>query len=109
MVFAINEINNNNDLLPNITLGYQIYDNCLRLGVAFRAAISLASGTEESFSDLNCTGSPPVIGIVGDPGSSQSIAISSVLGLFRVPMVRHDICFFWHKIYSICFQISVCK
>ncbi|XP_016361463.1 extracellular calcium-sensing receptor-like [Sinocyclocheilus anshuiensis] len=89
MVFAINEINNNNDMLSNIMLGYQIYDNCLRLGVAFRAAISLASGTEESFSDLNCTGPPPVIGIVGDPGSSQSIAISSVLGLFRVPMVSY--------------------
>ncbi|CAM4579207.1 unnamed protein product [Leuciscus chuanchicus] len=88
MVFAINEINNNN-LLPNITLGYQIYDNCLRLGVAFRAAISLLSGTEESFSNLNCTGPPPVIGIVGDPGSTQSIAISSVLGLFRVPMVSY--------------------
>ncbi|XP_039537832.1 extracellular calcium-sensing receptor-like [Pimephales promelas] len=88
MLFAINEINNNN-LLPNITLGYQIYDNCLRLGVAFRAAISLVSGTEEFFSDLNCTGPPPVIGIVGDPGSTQSIAISSVLGLFRVPMVSY--------------------
>ncbi|KAK7151693.1 hypothetical protein R3I94_008139 [Phoxinus phoxinus] len=88
MVFAINEINNNN-LLPNITLGYQIYDNCLRLGVAFRAAISLVSGTEETFSNLNCTGPPPVIGIVGDPGSTQSIAISSVLGLFRVPMVSY--------------------
>ncbi|XP_048025563.1 extracellular calcium-sensing receptor-like isoform X1 [Megalobrama amblycephala] len=89
MVFAINEINNNNNLLPNITLGYQIYDNCLRLGVAFRAAISLVSGTDETFSNLNCTGPPPVIGIVGDPGSTQSIAISSVLGLFRVPMISY--------------------
>jgi len=98
MLFAINEINNNN-LLPNITLGYQIYDNCLRLGVAFRAAISLVSGTEEFFSDLNCTGPPPVIGIVGDPGSTQSIAISSVLGLFQVPMVRYEGFLFLHKIY----------
>ncbi|XP_052008809.1 extracellular calcium-sensing receptor-like [Xyrauchen texanus] len=89
MVFAINEINNNHSLLPNITLGYQIYDNCLRLGVAFRAAIDLISGTEESFSNLNCTGPPPVIGIIGDPGSTSSIAISSVLGLFRVPMVSY--------------------
>ncbi|XP_056334932.1 extracellular calcium-sensing receptor [Danio aesculapii] len=88
MVFAINEINSNNKLLPNITLGYQIYDNCLRLGVAFRAAMSLVSGTEES-SNYSCTGPPPVIGIVGDPGSTQSITISSVLGLFRVPMVSY--------------------
>uniref|UniRef100_A0A8C2CG86 G-protein coupled receptors family 3 profile domain-containing protein n=1 Tax=Cyprinus carpio TaxID=7962 RepID=A0A8C2CG86_CYPCA len=87
MVFAINEINNNPNLLPNITLGYQIYDNCLRLGVAFRGATALVSGTEETVSDLNCTGPPPVIGIIGDPGSTHSIAISSVLGLFRLPMI----------------------
>ncbi|XP_065138737.1 extracellular calcium-sensing receptor-like [Paramisgurnus dabryanus] len=89
MVFAINEINNNHNLLPNITLGYQIYDNCLRLGVAFRAAIALISGTGETISNLNCTGPPPVIGIIGDSGSTQSIAISSVLGLFKVPMVSY--------------------
>ncbi|XP_051727337.1 extracellular calcium-sensing receptor-like isoform X1 [Ctenopharyngodon idella] len=89
MAFAIDEINKNPSLLPNITLGYHLYDNCVRLGMAFRAAISLASGTDESFSNLNCTGHPPVIGIVGDPSSTPSIAISSVLGLFRVPIVSY--------------------
>ncbi|XP_058607312.1 extracellular calcium-sensing receptor-like [Onychostoma macrolepis] len=89
MAFAINEINKNPNLLPNITLGYHLYDNCVMLGMAFRAAISLVSGTDKSSSDLNCTGPPPVIGIVGDPSSTPSIAISSVLGLFRVPIVSH--------------------
>nr|XP_021323385.1 vomeronasal 2 receptor, h7 isoform X1 [Danio rerio] len=89
MVFAISEINSNPNLLPNITLGYQIYDNCLRLGVAFRAATALISGTEETISDLNCKGPPPVIGLIGDPGSTHSIAISSVLGLFRLPMISY--------------------
>ncbi|XP_056334492.1 extracellular calcium-sensing receptor-like [Danio aesculapii] len=89
MVFAIDEINKNPNLLPNITLGYYLYDNCVKLGVAFRAAMALVSGTEESFSSLNCTGPPPVIAIVGDPGSTHSIAISSILGLFRVPMVSY--------------------
>ncbi|XP_050991314.1 LOW QUALITY PROTEIN: extracellular calcium-sensing receptor-like [Labeo rohita] len=89
MAFAIDEINKNPNLLPNITLGYHLYDNCVMLGMAFRAAISLASGTEQSFSNLNCSGPPPVIGIVGDPSSTPSIAISSVLGLFRVPIISH--------------------
>ncbi|XP_065139042.1 extracellular calcium-sensing receptor-like isoform X1 [Paramisgurnus dabryanus] len=89
MAFAINEINERPNLLPNITLGYHLYDNCVKLGVAFRAATSLLSGTEETLHDFNCTGPPPMIGIVGDPGSTHCIAISSVLGLFRIPMVSY--------------------
>ncbi|KAL6479407.1 hypothetical protein MHYP_G00128400 [Metynnis hypsauchen] len=89
MAFAIDEINRNPKLLPNITLGYHMYDNCVKLAVAFRAAMSLLSGTDEATSSVDCTGSPPVIGIVGDPGSTHSIAISSVLGLFRIPMVSY--------------------
>lgn len=87
MLFAVREINRNPDLLPSIKLGYRMFDNCVRLDVAFRAATALVSGTEEHFSMGNCSGLPPVLGIVGDPGSTHSIAISSVLGLFRVPMV----------------------
>ncbi|KAK1900298.1 Vomeronasal type-2 receptor 1 [Dissostichus eleginoides] len=89
MAFAVDEINRNSDLLPNVTLGYSLYDNCVKLGIGFRAALSLASGQEEQFM-LNdtCVGNPPVIGIVGDSSSTRSIAISTVLGLYRVPMVR---------------------
>ncbi|XP_026144002.1 extracellular calcium-sensing receptor-like [Carassius auratus] len=89
MVFAVDEINKNPHLLPNITLGYHLYDNCLKLVVAFRAATTLISGTTNTFSNLNCSGPPPVIAIVGDPGSTHSIAVSSVLGLFRIPMISY--------------------
>lgn len=87
MAFAIEEINRDPNLLPNVTLGYDLYDNCVKLGVAFRAAMALVSGGGETFPEMGCVGSPPVLGIVGDPGSTHSIAISRVLGLFRVPLV----------------------
>ncbi|XP_049432618.1 extracellular calcium-sensing receptor-like [Epinephelus fuscoguttatus] len=90
MAFAIDEINRNSNLLPNVTLGYSLYDNCLTLGIGFRAALSLASGREEQLMlDKTCAGNPPVVGIVGDSSSTRSIAISSVLGLYRVPMVSY--------------------
>ncbi|XP_071779921.2 extracellular calcium-sensing receptor-like [Centroberyx gerrardi] len=90
MAFAIDEINKNSILLPNVTLGYSLYDNCVTLGVGFRAALSLASGREEQFLlDETCLGSPPILGIVGDSSSTCSIAISSVLGLYKMPMVSY--------------------
>ncbi|XP_071353036.1 extracellular calcium-sensing receptor-like isoform X2 [Trachinotus anak] len=90
MAFAIDEINRNSNLLPNLTMGYSVYDNCLQLGIGFRAALSLASGQEEQVMLYDtCVGTPPVLGIVGDDASSHSIAISTVLGLYRVPMVSY--------------------
>ncbi|XP_018555899.1 extracellular calcium-sensing receptor-like [Lates calcarifer] len=90
MAFAIDEINRNSNLLPNVTLGYSLYDNCNQLGVGFRAALSLASGQEEKvILHETCVGTPPVLGIVGDSSSTHSIAISTVLGLYRVPMVSY--------------------
>ncbi|KAM4742035.1 extracellular calcium-sensing receptor-like [Anableps anableps] len=90
LAFAVDEINRNSKLLPNITLGYSLYDNCVKLGIGFRAALALISGQEEQIvMDENCVGSPPVLAIVGDSSSTRSIAISTVLGLYRVPMVSY--------------------
>ncbi|XP_027900583.1 extracellular calcium-sensing receptor-like [Xiphophorus couchianus] len=90
MAFAVDEINRNAELLPNVTLGYSLYDNCVKLGIGFRAALALISGQEEEIvMEDNCSGSPPVLAIVGDSSSTRCIAISTVLGLYRVPMVSY--------------------
>ncbi|XP_034024682.1 extracellular calcium-sensing receptor-like [Thalassophryne amazonica] len=90
MAFAVDEINRNSKVLPNVTLGYNLYDTCTKLGIGFLAALSLANGQENEFKfDETCVGTPPVLGIVGDSSSTRSIAISSVLGLYRVPMVSY--------------------
>ncbi|XP_032365438.1 extracellular calcium-sensing receptor-like [Etheostoma spectabile] len=90
MAFAIDEINKNSNLLPNVTLGYSLYDNCATLVIGLSAALSLASGREEQFLlQENCLGTPPVLGIVGDSFSTFSIATSDVIGLFKLPIVSY--------------------
>uniref|UniRef100_A0A3B3XXV4 G-protein coupled receptors family 3 profile domain-containing protein n=1 Tax=Poecilia mexicana TaxID=48701 RepID=A0A3B3XXV4_9TELE len=90
MVFAIEEINKNPSLLPNLTLGYSLYDNCGALVIGFSGALSLASGQEEGISPQeNCSGTPPILAIVGDSYSTFSIAIANVLGLFKIPIVSY--------------------
>ncbi|XP_051778234.1 extracellular calcium-sensing receptor-like isoform X1 [Erpetoichthys calabaricus] len=89
MIFAIEEINKDPNLLPNITLGYRIYENCMNVEVALRAAMTLIAGLDDVITDYNCTGVPPVVAIVGDPLSIHSIAISRLLGLFRMPLISY--------------------
>ncbi len=88
MTFVINEINNNSNLLPNVTLGYSLYDNCATLGISFRASLSLATGQKKQFLlDETCVGTPPVVGIVGDSMSTFTIAMSSIIALYKLPIV----------------------
>uniref|UniRef100_A0A3Q2Q0Q4 Extracellular calcium-sensing receptor-like n=1 Tax=Fundulus heteroclitus TaxID=8078 RepID=A0A3Q2Q0Q4_FUNHE len=90
MAFAVDEINKNSNILPNLTLGYSLYDNCGALVIGFSGALSLASGQQQQFLlRENCSGSPPVLGIVGDHYSTFSIAIANVLGLYKMPIVSY--------------------
>uniref|UniRef100_UPI00358FD722 extracellular calcium-sensing receptor-like n=1 Tax=Myxine glutinosa TaxID=7769 RepID=UPI00358FD722 len=43
MIFAIHEVNNNPLLLPNVSLGYIIYDTCFNTHKAVKATVSFAS------------------------------------------------------------------
>uniref|UniRef100_H3A7C1 Olfactory receptor C family, w1 n=1 Tax=Latimeria chalumnae TaxID=7897 RepID=H3A7C1_LATCH len=89
MFFTLEEINNSTELLPNITLGYIVYDTCATSNQALRAALSLASGPDNFETIDECGDSPLIPVILGDSGSTQSMALAKVLSPFRIPMVSY--------------------
>uniref|UniRef100_UPI00398E6598 extracellular calcium-sensing receptor-like n=1 Tax=Pristiophorus japonicus TaxID=55135 RepID=UPI00398E6598 len=89
MIFAIKEINSDRKLLSNVTLGYRIYDACTMPPLSLNAAFEFMNRGEGSSLELNCKRPSSVSAIVGDSGSSQSMAIASLIGSFRIPMVSY--------------------
>lgn len=89
MRFAIEEINKDSTLLPNISLGYRILDSCASPTNALRAALTLASGSVETEPDSSCP--PAISAVIAESGSSQSLAVAGILGPFQVPIVRNQI------------------
>ncbi|XP_030621118.1 extracellular calcium-sensing receptor-like [Chanos chanos] len=87
MMFAIDEINKDHNLLPNISLGYKILDSCSSPANALRAALTLASEPDGMESSDQCH--PPISALVGEAGSSQSIAVAETLGPFGIPVVSY--------------------
>ncbi|XP_069072190.1 extracellular calcium-sensing receptor-like [Pleurodeles waltl] len=89
MTFAIEEINQNPELLPNVSLGYWIYDSCVMRQRALQGTIWMITGQPEPIPNYRCRKDPPLAGIVGDAGSSNSILMARLLGLYRVPQISY--------------------
>ncbi|XP_058890394.1 extracellular calcium-sensing receptor-like [Acipenser ruthenus] len=84
MRFAIKEINENPSLLPNITLGYKMYDSCDTHVGAVRAALSVINGPKE-VSSMMCSGASPVKVII----TSFSSIVSNTLQPFKIPLISY--------------------
>lgn len=96
MIFAIDEINNSSTLLPNITLGYRIFDTCNTVSKALEATLSFVAQNKIDSLNLdefcNCTAHiPSTIAVVGPAGSAVSTAVANLLGLFYIPQVSKAI------------------
>ncbi|TNN46985.1 Extracellular calcium-sensing receptor [Liparis tanakae] len=87
MRLAVEEINQRADLLPNYTLGYKIFDSCAYPLTGQRAALAVLNGESEEDSPM-CPGASPLLAVIGESGSAQSIVVSRILQPFRIPMVK---------------------
>lgn len=94
MIFAIEEINNLTTMLPNITLGYRIFDTCNTVSKALEATLSFVAQNKIDSLNLddfcNCSEHmPSTIAVVGATGSGISTAVANLLGLFHIPQVSY--------------------
>ncbi|KAL2094438.1 hypothetical protein ACEWY4_009157 [Coilia grayii] len=94
MVFAVDQINNSTELLPNVTLGYRIHDTCNTVSKALEATLSFVAQNKIDSLSLdefcNCSGKvPSTIAVVGATGSSVSTSVANLLGLFYIPQISY--------------------
>ena len=93
--FAIDLVNNDPHVLPNITLGYGIRDTCISENIALDESVDtvFSSGHLElescSTSELNhnISTKPSVVAAIGAVYSSVFIPLASFICLFNIPQV----------------------
>ena len=96
MTYAIEEINNSTKLLPNVTLGYQIYDTCNTIDTAIETSLRLTHTTERNMDPIpnnTCPCGQPkrsVIAVIGDAASATSTRVSSVLSALNTAQISYS-------------------
>ncbi|KAL1269282.1 hypothetical protein QQF64_031571, partial [Cirrhinus molitorella] len=89
MRFAVEEINNSTTLLPNVSLGYEIFDHCSNTK-NFNSVLHFISnnGSVKPKEKLN-NYQPKVIALTGPYGSSRAITITPLMTMDLIPMVNY--------------------
>uniref|UniRef100_A0A1B8Y5X6 G-protein coupled receptors family 3 profile domain-containing protein n=1 Tax=Xenopus tropicalis TaxID=8364 RepID=A0A1B8Y5X6_XENTR len=85
MVYTIMEINASDDLLPNITLGYKLYDSCYNEVRSLMGAEWILSGKEKVVPNFDCNKDIMPLAIIGDLPTKASIPLARIMGLNRYP------------------------
>ena len=93
MLFALDSINNDSDLLPNVELGYDIRDTCNSETVGLDEAFDLfiigtGLGAESTVNDTTDATLLTSV-IVGAASSRVSVPVASLSRLFRVPQISY--------------------
>ncbi|XP_035518563.1 metabotropic glutamate receptor 7-like [Morone saxatilis] len=98
MMYALDQINGDEELLPNVTLGARILDTCSRDTYALEQSLTFVQALiQKDTSDVRCTnGEPPVfvkpekvVGVIGASASSVSIMVANILRLFQIPQISY--------------------
>ncbi|ELW61951.1 Vomeronasal type-2 receptor 26, partial [Tupaia chinensis] len=88
-LFTIEEINRNPHLLPNISLGSDIYNAFPSEQNTMENALFLLSGGNQGFSNYNCQTQNQSVAIIVGTASDYSVQIGSLLELYKMPQVTY--------------------
>ncbi|KAH8361312.1 hypothetical protein KR084_008914 [Drosophila pseudotakahashii] len=100
MLYAIDRVNNDSNILPGITIGVHILDTCSRDTYALNQSLQFVRASlnnlDTSVFECSDASSPqlrknassgPVFGVIGGSYSSVSLQVANLLRLFHIPQI----------------------
>uniref|UniRef100_H9GHN6 G-protein coupled receptors family 3 profile domain-containing protein n=1 Tax=Anolis carolinensis TaxID=28377 RepID=H9GHN6_ANOCA len=95
MRFAVSEVNRATDLLPNVTLGYEIYDACGPLANLYATLRLLSEADRAGRVAVPVAANytfyrPRSLAAIGPDSSQEALTTAILLGAFLVPEVSYE-------------------
>ncbi|KAH0626325.1 hypothetical protein JD844_001248 [Phrynosoma platyrhinos] len=88
-VFAIHEINADRELLPNITLGYKIYDNAFNPRRTYWTTLDLLFTRKRNPLNYNCIREGELMAVIGGLTPQNSIHMSHIFNTYKIPQLSY--------------------
>ncbi|XP_022797756.1 metabotropic glutamate receptor 2-like isoform X1 [Stylophora pistillata] len=82
MLFALQKINHDTELLPNVTIGAKIFDTC--------RSQTIGADRAKDFIKHTLLDEPkPLVGVIGPFTSDVSVAVANLLRVFEIPQISY--------------------
>ncbi|KAK9405553.1 type-2 vomeronasal receptor [Crotalus adamanteus] len=89
-VFTIEDFNQKGHLLPNITLGYNIYENFFKADMTSDSLLDLLSDGEANVPNYSCGRQRNTVAVLEEAETGISIQISTMLGTYKIPQISYS-------------------
>ncbi|KAF7234943.1 Vomeronasal type-2 receptor 1 [Varanus komodoensis] len=88
-LLAVREVNWSPGLLPNLTLGYNIYETYFHGRITSDAMVDLLAGGESNIPNYSCGGWKNPLAIVEGAESDITMHISAMSGIYKTPQMSY--------------------
>ncbi|XP_060110769.1 vomeronasal type-2 receptor 26-like [Heteronotia binoei] len=89
LAYAINEININPKILPNVTLGFHSQHTYHIQRRNYQNILRILSGSETNVPNYICDVQKKPIAFIGGPDSETSLLMAGILTTYKIPQLHH--------------------
>ncbi|XP_063775221.1 vomeronasal type-2 receptor 26-like [Pseudophryne corroboree] len=88
-IFVIEEINKDQTILPNVTLGYHIYDSCAQEKKAVKSVLQILSGSGKTIPNYSRMGHRTLSGFIGGQSSLTTLPMAQILAVYGYTQISY--------------------
>lgn len=87
LVFAVKEINENAQILTNVTLGFKIYNTYCNARYTYAATMELLSTESRFIPNYKCDLQNNLVAVIGGPNSYEVLHMANILTNYKIAQV----------------------
>ncbi|XP_070810322.1 vomeronasal type-2 receptor 26-like [Pituophis catenifer annectens] len=89
LVFAVKEISENTQLLPNVSLGFHILNSHFFAKWTYLASMELLSTKDKFIPNYKCDIHNNIVGVIGGPNSQVCLYMTNILSAYKIPQISY--------------------